>query len=146
MIFRERKWYNESKVIVSHHKLEELLAVCCMCGGVSSVELRQLHGAYVRYITRCLTCGHCRDWANSDVVRRIPLINLMLSAVMLFAGCLPTKTIRMMSLLNVKYPKKDTFIRYQKNYLHGVSCIKFLKSWVLYILPSVHLSCSCTNL
>lgn len=92
-----------------------------MCGNLCAMELKELRGAFVRYVTRCLTCGHCRDWSNSDKTKNTPLINIMICAGLLFAGCLPTKTIRMMGLLNIRFPKKHTFTHYQRNYLHGVS-------------------------
>lgn len=120
-LYSERTWYNEPKVIVSHHKLEELLSVCPMCSSKSAVEMKELQGAYVRYQTSCLTCTHSRDWANSEKVGRIALINILLCAGILFTGCLPTKVTRMMSQLSIKFPSKRSFIHYQTTYLHGVS-------------------------
>lgn len=108
-------------MIVDHSKLVELLEVCPMCSSHSAVELKDQQGGYQLYGTTCLTCNYTRTWENSRKLSRTPLINVMLSAGILFNGALPTQFLRVLQLLNIKAPVLSTFYHYQKTHLHAVS-------------------------
>lgn len=113
--------YNTPKIIVESDQLMELLSVCPMCAGHSSVELSSRHGAYLKFSSTCTTCQHSRLWENSPMKNKTPLINLFMSAGILFSGCLPTKTLRFLQMISVKSPFPATYFHYQKKFLHGVS-------------------------
>ncbi|KAF6028531.1 hypothetical protein EB796_013164 [Bugula neritina] len=112
--------YNTPKIIVESDQLMELLSVCPMCAGHSSVELSSRHGAYLKFSSTCTTCQHFRLWENSPMKNKTPLINLFMSAGILFSRCLPTKTLRFLQMISVKSPSPATYFHYQKKFLHGV--------------------------
>lgn len=116
-------WYNEPKHIVSHHQLMKLLNVCELCAGPTNVVGTVRNGAYTKFTTTCQTCGHSRHWETSEKHRRRPVINIILSAAILFSGCIPSRFLRALGFIAVLIPKLRTYNNHQKTYLHGVSTL-----------------------
>lgn len=105
----------------------ELLRVCPVCPSQNSdVQVVEILGAYTKYKTRCTECRYEREWSNSPVINKIPILNLLISFMILFSGSLPTKFLRALSQLRVFVPSTQTFQRYQKDFLHGVNIFKTL--------------------
>ena len=121
--YSKGKWYDEPKYIVSEGKLKELMSTCIVCGGKTRAERSRLEGAYAEFNITCLeiTCGHERSWQTSETHRHTYVINLLLSACILFSGCLATKFLRALSFISVQIPTDRTFYRHQKEYLHRVN-------------------------
>ena len=109
--------------MVSHEKLMELLSSCPYCSCHSNVETHTVKGAYVKF--RCVRsnndCRHTHYWENTPKFKEKPIINLLLSAVILFSGSIPSKVLRAFSMLSLLSPSPKTFFLHQKTYLHGVS-------------------------
>ena len=122
-IYRGISWYDEQKFIVCQDNLLQLLKPCIRCGMEALVEQQQAYGCYVPFKISCQSdkCGHVREWANSEKVNGVPILNLLLCATILFTGCLPTKFLRAFNFLNVSTVSPGTFFKYQREYLHGVS-------------------------
>ena len=94
MSCRGTSWYDEPKYIVYHDNLIELMKKCCKCGQPTSVDrVMRPSGCLVTFNITCLSrkCGHSKKWSNSPSRGRLPLLNILLVAVILFTGCLPTK-------------------------------------------------------
>ena len=104
----------------------ELLSVCEHCSSYSDVEIHNIQGAYVKFRCICTNskCCHTRFWETSNKHNGRPLINILLSAVILFSGSLPAKFLRAMTMLCVLCPSPVTFFQHQRDYLHGVSFVK----------------------
>lgn len=119
--YRPPSWYNDSKCVVYLSKLMELLSICPSCTGKSDVKVHRRLGAYLMYKTICTLCKKERTWSNSEEHRGIPLINLILSAGILFSGSLATKFLRALSMINVSMFGGNTYLAYQKAFLHPVS-------------------------
>lgn len=92
---------------------------------MSVPEQTQLRGGYVEYRILCTepNCRHEKTWQSSDVENQTYVINLLLSASILFAGGVASKFFRALQFINVKVPSLRTFFRHQKEYLHGVRMI-----------------------
>ena len=123
MNFRQGRWYDETKYVVTHSKLMELLEVCELCAGFCNVEANYRDGAYVKFTAICTSsdCRHAREWETSAKIAKRPVINLILSAVILFSGCLPRKILKMLALISVMVPTPAAFFNHQRDFLHGVS-------------------------
>lgn len=116
------KWYDSNKYLVDHSCLMELLEICEICAGSADVHHVKREGAYLKFEAICTnnSCGHRRIWETSRKVGNRAVINLLISGVVLFSGCLPTKVLRALTLISVMVPSLKSFFSYQKEFLHGV--------------------------
>lgn len=129
----------------------ELLSQCEYCSSFANVEVQNRQGAYIKFRATCTNrkCGHSRYWENSEKLGERPLINILISAAVLFSGSLPAKFLRAMNTLCVMCPSPATFFDHQKTYLHGVSMsIAWLWARVsqyiyIYIGFLANLTCQC---
>lgn len=133
--FSKGLWYDEPKHIVEHSQLVELLKFCEICGETCTGISVSRHGAYSKFEVNCQACHHTREWETSRRQSHMPIINLMLSFVILFSGSLPTKFLRALKFLNVCIPTVDTFHFYQKKYLHGVSYNNYVSYGFITVSP-----------
>jgi solute carrier family 8 (sodium/calcium exchanger) len=122
LYFSTGQWFDEPKYLVTHSCLMEVLQICQWCAGHAPAELSSRHGAYVQFVSTCQSCHHTRTWATSTKHEKMPVINLLLSAAVLFSGSLVTKFLRALAFLSFLSPSVSTFHHYQRKYLHGVSC------------------------
>ena len=130
-VFRSSEWYDQSRVIVDLDALITLLAICAFCSNnACDVTLVTRKGAYMRFSINCQRCRHTRLWANSTMKSAVPTINMMICAMILFTGSLPSKFLRCLRHLRLSVPSIRTFIRYQRMYLHGVSIYLYLQNFI----------------
>ena len=140
MSCRGTSWYDEPKFIVYHDNLIELMKKCCKCGQPTSVDrVMRPSGCLVTFNITCLSrkCGHSKKWSNSPSRGRLPLLNILLAAVILFTGCLPTKILRAFNFLNIAVISPRTYFRLQKQYMHGVSELTNGNYFVKYCMSQV---------
>ncbi len=65
----------------------------------------------------CNGCNCRRKWESQPKINGTPAGNLLLSAAILFAGALPTKTLRVLEFLNCAAISKTTYFCHQKLFL-----------------------------
>ena len=119
--YRQRSWYNEPKYLVDHKQLLEALKYCRKCACLTNVESTYRDGGYVKMTAVCDSCRHVRTWESSSRTSGRAVINILISAMILFTGCLPTKFLRAFSMLSIMAPSMRSFFRHQQHYLHGAS-------------------------
>lgn len=74
-------------------------------------------GTFVGVLQQCTVCNYKRQWASQPISNSTPLGNLLLSAGILFAGALPTKTLRVLEILNCASISLSTYHSHQNLYL-----------------------------
>jgi len=96
---------------------------CNVCGGEATGRKSAVHGAHVEFVIVCCNpgCMHEETWHSNAVISQIYLINILLSAAIVFSGGLATKFFQALNLINLQTITIRTFYRHQKEYLHGVS-------------------------
>ena len=145
MNFRKGTWFDNPKYIVDETKLISLMQWCRACHGKAVAFKTNQQGAYVQYTIYCQTpdCSHEERWSSTDVVQQKYLINLFLSAAILFSGGLASKFLRALGFLNIQVPSLSTFYRHQKKYLHGVNSYQITLFWWLSIAFTSFLKGKC---
>ncbi|CAL9690969.1 unnamed protein product [Knipowitschia caucasica] len=107
------------KYIVFESSLLLLLSICTSCSGRNRCFKNSI-GTLLTVKTVCEKCGEKAEWRNQPCVRQLPILNILLSASILFTGSMPTKTLRLFSFLNIKCISIRTYFHHQSQYLHGV--------------------------
>lgn len=64
-------------------------------------------------------CKNKFHWQSQPIIENIPVGNIFLSASVLFAGTLPSKVLRVLSICGMKTMSLSTYFRHQKNILLG---------------------------
>ncbi|XP_074647484.1 uncharacterized protein LOC141903285 [Tubulanus polymorphus] len=108
----------QAKVIVLEHKLFELFRHCNSCVGYNKIEKRT-KGTLLVVQTTCQLCWKQSSWQNQDFIAGKPVLNILISAMILLTGNWPTKSIRLFKLLNIAIHSTRSFFRYQQNFFHG---------------------------
>ena len=136
IFFRKGTWFDVPKYIVQQNKLMELMRRCMECGAPAVACKSDEQGAYVQYKITCQStkCRHIGLWSSSDKVRQKFVINLLLSAAILFTGGLASKFLRAMAAINVLAPSQRTFFRHQTDYLHGVNIPHFYSTSIVRLM------------
>lgn len=65
-------------------------------------------------------CGWSGKWTNSEQVRSQYIVNILISASILFAGGLPTKVLRIFNFIGIATIAANTFFNHQRLYLNKV--------------------------
>lgn len=102
--------------LVFESNLLSLFATCPQCS-LSTEPTTYTIGTFVGVLQHCNVCNYKRQWASQPISNRIPLGNLLLSAGILFAGALPTKTLRVLKILNCASISLSTYHTHQNLYL-----------------------------
>lgn len=89
---------------------------CPQCGLITEPTTYTI-GTFVGILQECIVCNYKRQWSSQPISRGTPLGNLLLSASILFAGALPTKTLRVFEVLNCASISLSTFYDHQNLYL-----------------------------
>ena len=81
-------------------------------------------GSFLRITQVCKKCGKSRVWNSQPYVGGTPAGNLFMSASILYSGSLPTKVLRVFSILKCAAISEATYFRHQKHYLlHSVRSV-----------------------
>ena len=78
--------------MVFESNLLSLFASCPRCN-LSTEPTVYTIGTFVGVLQECSVCNYKQRWSSQPISNGMPLGNLLLSAAMLFAGALPTKTL-----------------------------------------------------
>ena len=124
--YRNGRWFDAPKYIVSQSKLLDLMKRCEACGGESVGQQQQQQGAYAQFIIICTNtkCQHEETWETSSTYNQKYIINILLAVATLFSGSLVTKFLHALSFINIQRPSVRSFFRHQSQYLHGVSAMQ----------------------
>ena len=74
-------------------------------------------GSFLQITQVCQMCKQKWTWESQPMYGSVPAGNICLSAAILYSGALPTKTLRMFSILNCSVISIRTFHRHQIKYL-----------------------------
>ena len=97
--YRDRP-HEEKKYLVFESNLLSLFTTCPQCGLVTEPTTYTI-GTFVGVLQECIACNNKRQWASQPISNGTPLGNLLLSASILFAGALPTKTLRVFDVFKL---------------------------------------------
>ena len=106
----------ETKYLVFESCLLALLSNCPACN-YPTHPTTHTSGTFLRVTQSCEHCAHNHSWESQPLVEGIPAGNLLLSASILFAGALPTNTLRVLSFLRCASITPHTFYHHQQWYL-----------------------------
>ncbi|KAG0443476.1 hypothetical protein HPB47_014873 [Ixodes persulcatus] len=101
--------------MVAEKHFTELFRVCRECLASCQVDI-QCEGTVVEVYTQCPS-DHRGYWINQDVVHQQPLLNLLVAAGILFAGCNPKASLRILSSIGVQTICCRTFFNLQQTHL-----------------------------
>lgn len=101
--------------LVAEVHFRQLFKVCPKCYASCQVSI-ECEGTVVEVISKC-PADHHSYWVNQDVVNQQPLLNLLLCAGILFAGCNPTASLRTLSSIGVQVVCEKTFFNLQRDHL-----------------------------
>ncbi|CAN7940838.1 unnamed protein product [Ixodes hexagonus] len=101
--------------LVGEEQLRKLFKVCQECLASCKVTIK-CQGTVVEVFTQCPS-AHQGYWINQDVIRQQPLFNLLVAAGILFAGCNPKSSLRILSSIDVKVICYRTFFNPQNRHL-----------------------------
>ena len=96
-----------------------LFSVCPACD-TPTLPTVLIIGTFVQIDQLCDHCQYHRKWNSQPYIGNIPAGNILLSGAVLFAGALPTKTLRVLNFFNCASISLSTFYKHQKLYLHPV--------------------------
>ena len=102
--------------MVFESNLLSLFATCPRCN-LSTEPTVYTIGTFVGVLQECSVCNYKQRWSSQPISNGMPLGNLLLSAAMLFAGALPTKTLRVFEFLNCSSISLSTYHEHQTLYL-----------------------------
>lgn len=117
------EFHSEKKFIVSLSSLHSLLASCTECGKPTSYEMTDQQGGFAEFTIMCPSCMHTRTWCTTPKLGNTYAVNVLVAACSLFTGSSATKVLRFLSSAGIAAPSYRTYLRHQKEYLHGVSSL-----------------------
>ncbi|XP_077514666.1 uncharacterized protein LOC144125286 [Amblyomma americanum] len=101
--------------LVQEKYLWKLFQLCTECLAPRTVRF-ECEGTLLEVYGECAS-GHFIYWCNQDVEKQQPMLNLQLCAAVLFSGCNPTATLRMLASIGVPVVSNRTFFAIQRSYL-----------------------------
>ncbi|XP_077564701.1 uncharacterized protein LOC144180190 [Haemaphysalis longicornis] len=101
--------------LVEEACLKRLLAVCHDCLSPCHTKI-VCEGTQVYAQGKC-AAGHNVFWTNQEVVRQQPILNLKICAAILFAGCNPHVSLRMLASIGIPVVTPRTFFTIQHDHL-----------------------------
>lgn len=94
-----------------------LFSVCRFCLSHTVDVSKVTIGSFLRVTQKCSNCQRKFVWESQSFIGNVPAGNLLTSAAILYAGALPTKALRVFSILNCVTITLTTFFRHQRKYL-----------------------------
>ncbi|XP_077512495.1 uncharacterized protein LOC144123549, partial [Amblyomma americanum] len=101
--------------LVQEKYLWKLFQLCTECLAPRTVRF-ECEGTLLEVYGECAS-GHFVYWCNQYVEKQQPILNLQLCAAVLFSGCNPTATLRMLASIGVPVVSNRTFFATQRSYL-----------------------------
>ena len=97
LIHESSKFFFSYKTYLVHEAaLFSLFSFCHQCMSIDVCASKLVLGSFLRVIQKCNCCNKETKWDSQPFVRNIPEGNLLMSAGILFTGCLPEPSIRML--------------------------------------------------
>ncbi|XP_070561301.1 uncharacterized protein [Ptychodera flava] len=107
----------QRKFLVFEPNLLQLFNSCLMCHHETEGKVIKVKGSFIIIKQQCENCGFTREWASQPFIKDIPAGNILLSASILFAGCLPSKALQVFHHLRCLALTRRTFFHHQAKYL-----------------------------
>ncbi|CAN8017600.1 unnamed protein product, partial [Ixodes persulcatus] len=108
--------HKEHKFIMFESRLRQLFKVCKTCYSPCKVST-STNTTLLTVHTLC-PAGHSHRWDSMPSIKGRALGTLLLSGAMLFTGSSPTKTLRLVELINLQGMCEKTYFNYQRTILH----------------------------
>ncbi|XP_019859639.1 PREDICTED: uncharacterized protein LOC109587862 [Amphimedon queenslandica] len=108
----------ERKYIVCEGALLSLFSSCNHCGSFGVSVTKLVKGTFLRVKKKCNNCKTLATWDSQPLVNEIPECNLLLTAAILFNGCLPEKTLRIFHTIGCATISRSTFFHHQRHFLY----------------------------
>lgn len=116
LIHESSKFFFSYKTYLVHEAA--LFSFCHQCMSIDVCVSKLVLGSFLRVIQKCNCCNKETKWDSQPFVRNIPEGNLLMSAGILFTGCLPEPSIRMFQTMGCACISRSTFYYHQSHYLH----------------------------
>ena len=86
--------------LVFESALMLLLSSCFICKSKFVTVEKLMVGSLLRIKQVCSQCGNIFEWCSQPYIGKVPAGNILISAAILYTGCLPAKALRMFKTLN----------------------------------------------
>ena len=103
--------------LVFESALMLLFSTCFICKSKFVTVEKLMFGSLLRIKQTCSQCSNIFDWFSQPYIGKVPAGNVLLSAAILYTGCLPAKALRMFKTLNCAAITRKTYFRHQNSYL-----------------------------
>ena len=103
--------------LVFESALVLLFSICRFCLSRTVDVSKVTIGSFLRVTQKCSNCRRKFVWESQSFIGNVPAGNLLTSPAILYAGALPTKALRVFSVLNCVTITLTTFFRHQRRYL-----------------------------
>ena len=108
---------SSASYLVFESALTILFSICRFCLSRTVDVSKMTVGTLLRVTQKCSNCRRKFVWESQTFIGNVPAGNLLTSAAILYAGALPTKALRIFSILNCVTITLTTFFRHQRMYL-----------------------------
>ena len=103
--------------LVFESALMLLFSSCFICKSKFVTVEKLTVGSLLRIKQVCSQCSNIFEWCSQPYIGKVPAGNILISATILYTGCLPAKALRMFKTLNCASITRKTYFRHQNTYL-----------------------------
>ena len=103
--------------LVFESALMLLFSNCFICKSNFVTVEKLMVGSLLRIKQVCSQCSNIFEWCSQPYIGKVPAGNILISAAILYTGCLPPKALRMFKTLNCASITRKTYFRHQNTYL-----------------------------
>ena len=103
--------------LVFESALMLLFSTCYFCKSAFVTIEKWTVGSLLHIMQVCSQCNGTFNWDSQPYIGKVPAGNILISAAILYTGCLPAKALRMLRTLNCSTITGKTFFRHQKSHL-----------------------------
>ena len=103
--------------LVFESALMLLFSICYICKSKFVAVEKVVVGSLLRIKQVCSQCSNTYEWCSQPYIGKVPAGNILMSAAILYTGCLPAKALRMFKTLNCASIARKTYFRHQNTYL-----------------------------
>uniref|UniRef100_A0A1X7U564 THAP-type domain-containing protein n=1 Tax=Amphimedon queenslandica TaxID=400682 RepID=A0A1X7U564_AMPQE len=112
----------KQKYIVYEDALLSLFSKCYQCKSHDVSVTKLVIGSFLRIKQKCLSCETLTSWDSQPFVTNIPEGNLLISAAILFNGCLAQQGLRVFKTIGCACISSRSYFHHQRKYLHPAIC------------------------
>ena len=95
--------------LVFESALMLLFSSCFICKSKFVIVEKLMVGSLLRINQVCSQCSNIFEWCSQPYIGKVPAGNILISAAILYSGCLPAKALRMFKTLNCASITRKTY-------------------------------------